>query len=418
MMKKLLFTLFALTSVLSFSQETINTMFYNLFRFPSSNPANREFILRDILDEYQPDLFMVCELETEVGADLILNTSLQNLPNFQRAVYHKNTSSTSDFIQNMVYFNTEKLELISQEIHPTNYRDIDQYSFRLNTQEAETEPIYLEVFVTHLKSSTGTANQQARLAMVEVFTQALEDLNPNSYVLFAGDFNLYTSSEPAYQKILSLENVIQMVDPINTPGSWNNNANFKHVHTQSTRVSNSGFGSGANAGASGGMDDRFDFIMMSNNFNTSSDFYYVEDTYKAYGNNGNCFDKSINSEDCSGEYSFELRDNLYWMSDHTPVVMQFETTQTFLSKPVYVQKPMMWFNSPNYGSSYIELGINQQQLNSEAKNIYIYNLLGQKVRSITIGEQENILLDISGLSNGIYLIKTDSNTEVLKFIKQ
>jgi endonuclease/exonuclease/phosphatase family metal-dependent hydrolase len=418
MMKKLLFTLFALTSVLSFSQETINTMFYNLFRFPSSNPANREFILRDILDEYQPDLFMVCELETEVGADLILNTSLQNLPNFQRAVYHKNTSSTSDFIQNMVYFNTEKLELISQEIHPTNYRDIDQYSFRLNTQEAETEPIYLEVFVTHLKSSTGTANQQARLAMVEVFTQALEDLNPNSYVLFAGDFNLYTSSEPAYQKILSLENAIQMVDPINTPGSWNNNANFKHVHTQSTRLSNSGFGSGANAGASGGMDDRFDFIMMSNNFNTSSDFYYVEDTYKAYGNNGNCFDKSINSEDCSGEYSFELRDDLYWMSDHTPVVMQFETTQTFLSTPVYVQKPMMWFNSPNYGSSYIELGINQQQLNSEAKNIYIYNLLGQKVRSITIGEQENILLDISGLSNGIYLIKTDSNTEVLKFIKQ
>src|SRR5690606_30868090 len=204
------------------------------------------------LDEYQPDLFMVCELETEVGADLILNTSLQNLPNFQRAVYHKNTSSTSDFIQNMVYYNTEKLELISQEIHPTNYRDIDQYSFRLNTQEAETEPIYLEVFVTHLKSSTGTANQQARLAMVEVFTQALEDLNPNSYVLFAGDFNLYTSSEPAYQKILSLENAIQMVDPINTPGSWNNNANFKHVHTQSTRLSNSGFGSGANAGASGG----------------------------------------------------------------------------------------------------------------------------------------------------------------------
>lgn len=416
MMKKLLFALFALTSVLSFSQETINTMFYNIFRFPSSNPANREFILRDILDEYQPDLFMVCELETEVGADLILNTSLQNFPNFQRAVYHKNTSSTSDFIQNMVFFNTKKLALISQQIHPTNYRDINQYTFKLNTVESETEPIYLEVFVTHLKSSTGTANQQARLGMVEVFTQALEALDPNSYVLFAGDFNIYTSSEPAYQKILSLDNAIQMVDPINTPGSWNNNANFTHVHTQSTRLSNSGFGSGANAGASGGMDDRFDFIMMSNNFNTSSEFYYVEDTYKAYGNNGNCFDKSINSEDCSGEYSFELRDNLYWMSDHTPVVMQFETTQTFLSKPVYVQKPMMWFNSPNYGSSYIELGINPQQLNSE--NIYIYNLLGQKIRSITIGEQENILLDISGLSNGMYLIKTDRNTEVLKFIKQ
>src|SRR5690606_25688432 len=135
-----------------------------------------------------------------------------------------------------------------------------------------------------------------------------------------------------------------------------------------------------------------------------------------YGNNGNCFDQSINSEDCSGEYSFELRDDLYWMSDHTPVVMQFETTQTFLSKPVYVQKPMMWFNSPNYGSSYIELGINSQQLNSE--NIYTYNILGQKVRSVVNGEQDNILLDISRILNRMYLIKADRNTEVLKFIKQ
>src|SRR5690606_29040411 len=189
MMKKLLFVLFAFTSVLSFSQETLNTMFYNIFRFPSSNPANRELILRDILDEYQPDLFMVCELETEIGADLILNTSLQNLPSFQRADYFTNTSSNTDFLQNMVFFNSKKLELIGQQIHQTNYRDINQYTFRLNTQEANSNPIYLEVFVAHLKSSTGTANQQLRLAMVEVFTEALEDLDPNSYVLFAGDFN-------------------------------------------------------------------------------------------------------------------------------------------------------------------------------------------------------------------------------------
>src|SRR5690606_8627286 len=133
MMRKLFFTLFALISVCGFAQVTLNTMFYNIFRFPSSNPANRELILRDILDEYQPDLFMVCELETEIGADLILNTSLQNFPNFQRAVYYKNTSSSSVFIQNMVYFNTEKLQLISHETLPTYYRYINQYTFKLNT---------------------------------------------------------------------------------------------------------------------------------------------------------------------------------------------------------------------------------------------------------------------------------------------
>lgn len=253
-----------------FAQETINAMTYNLFYFPSSLPANRELILRDILDEYQPDLFMVCELETEVGADLILNSSLANQSaTFSRAVFYPDTSSSSTSLQNMVFFNTEKLVLINQQILPTDYRDISQYTFRLNTLEQDTNPIHLEVFVAHLKSSTGTANQQARLAMVEVFTNALETItNPNSYVLFTGDFNLYTSSEPAYQKIISLDNAIRMIDPINAVGSWHDNANFQYLHTQCTRVSNSGFGGGQASGASGGMDDRFDFIMMSQNFNT------------------------------------------------------------------------------------------------------------------------------------------------------
>src|SRR5690554_111340 len=419
-MKNLLLALLLLVSCYGFSQETINTMFYNIFRFPSSPPANRELILREILDEYQPDLFIVCELETETGTDLILNTSLANQSDaFERAIFYSNTSSSTDFLQNMVFFNTQKLILEMQQIHQTAYRDINQYTFRLNTDQSATTPIYIEVFVAHLKSSTGTANQQARLAMVETFTDALENvITPDAHVLFAGDFNFYTASEPGYQKILSTDNAIVMVDPINAPGSWQDNNNFKHIHTQSTRVSNSGFGVGAGAGASGGMDDRFDFIMMSENFNTSTDLYYVDGTYKAYGNNGDCLNKSINDTDCTGDFSFELRDNLYWMSDHTPVVMQFETTQTFLSQPVFDKKPLVWFNSANHSSETIDLGINLKQISTETKNIYIYNLLGQKIQTVPLNQNPYIQLNISSFSSGIYLIRMDNSTEVLKFIKK
>lgn len=395
-------------------------MVYNVFRFPSAPPANREIILKEILNDYNPDLFIVCELESEDGADLILNTSLaEQEDDFDRAVFYSNTSSTTDFIQNMVFFNTRKLILLDQEIHQTAYRDINQYSFKLNTEEADTQPIYLEVFAAHLKSSTGTANQQARLAMVEVFAMALEYItNPNTYVLFAGDFNFYTSSEPDYQKILSEDNAILMIDPIDASGSWHDSNNFKDIHTQSTRVSNSGFGSGAGAGASGGMDDRFDFIMMSENFTTSSDFFYIQDTYKAYGNNGNCLNSDINSQDCSGDFSFDLRDNLYWMSDHTPVVMQFETSQTFLSKPMYEKKPLVWFNSPNIGTDFIELGINTQEITSESKNIYIYNLLGQQVEVISIDDSPFIRWDINSYSSGLYIIRIENSNELLKFIRR
>ncbi len=419
-MKNLLFALLLLISCYGFSQETINTMFYNVFRFPSSAPANREILFREILDEYQPDLLMICELETEEGANLILNTSLANQSDtFDRAVFYSNTSSSTDFLQNMVFFNTRKLILEMQQIHQTAYRDINQYTFRLNTEESETQPVYIEVFVAHLKSSTGTANQQARLAMVEVFTDALENLiAPDAHVLFAGDFNFYTATEPGYQKILSSDNAVLMIDPINSGGSWQDNNNFKHVHTQSTRLSNSGFGTGAGAGASGGMDDRFDFIMMSQNFNTSTNLHYVDGTYKAYGNNGNCLNKSINDPDCSGDFSFELRDNLYWMSDHTPVVMQFETNQTFLSQPVFEKRPLIWFNSPNYTSHYIEVGLNNEDIHSETKNLYIYNLLGQKIQTIPINNNPEIRIDINNFSNGLYLIRMDGNTEILKFLKK
>src|SRR5690554_3270073 len=419
-MKRILPVFLFFIGFIGFSQETLNAMFYNLFRFPSAPPANRELILKEILNEYQPDLFMVCELETENGADLILDISLADQPDvFDRAVFYPNTSSSTDFIQNLVFFNTRKLTLVNQQIHPAPYRDINQYSFILNTEEAETAPIHLEVFVAHLKSSTGTTNQQARLEMVEVFAMALEYLtNPNTYVLFAGDFNFYTSSEPGYQKILSEDNAILMIDPIDTPGSWHDSNNLKHIHTQCTRVSNSGFGTGAGAGASGGMDDRFDFIMMSENFTTSSDFFYIQDTYKAYGNNGNCLNSDINSQDCSGDFSFDLRDNLYWMSDHTPVVMQFETSQTFLSKPMYEKKPLVWFNSPNIGTDFIELGINTQEITSESKNIYIYNLLGQQVEVISIDDSPFIRWDINSYSSGLYIIRIENSNELLKFIRR
>ncbi len=416
-MKKTFLFLVLIVSFSSFSQETINAMTYNLFYFPSAPPANRDLLLRDILDQYQPDIFMVCELETEAGADMILNTSLGNqTATFDRAMFN---SASSSNLQNMVFFNTEKLVLLNQQNLPTIYRDINQYTFRLNTLEQDTQPIYLEVFIAHLKSSTGTANQQSRLAMVEVFTEALENItNPNTYVLFTGDFNFYTANEPAYQKIISLDNAITMVDPINAVGSWHDNTNFQYAHTQSTRISNTGFGGGQASGASGGMDDRFDFIMMSENFNSSSDFYYVENTYKAYGNNGNCFDNDVSSPDCSGEYSLELRNDLYWMSDHLPVVMQFATNQSFLAKPTYEKKPLYWFNSHNNTQEYIDLGINIDEIGSGIKQLYIYNLLGQTVQTVNLNQHNSIRIDVSMYPSGIYFIKSNQNTEVLKFIKK
>ncbi|MBA5793764.1 T9SS type A sorting domain-containing protein [Flavobacterium sp. xlx-214] len=415
-MRKIITFLFLVFSICASAQETLNTMFYNLFKFPNSLPQNRQLILRDILDEYKPDLFMVCELATENAANLILNTSLQNQTDlFARAAFTPDLTDLADPLQTMVFYNTRKLTLVGQQKLPTVYRDINQYSFKVNVDP--TNPIYLEVFVAHLKSSTGTAEQQMRLQMVQQVTQALQNLTqPNTYVLFAGDFNFYKSTEPGYQEILNPANAIKLIDPINTPGNWQNNAAFSPIHTQSTRVSNAGFGGGANSGASGGLDDRFDFIMMSENFSNSARFQYVSNTYKAYGNNGNCFDKDVKDPTCTGVFSQTLRNNLYNMSDHLPVVMQFLINEP-LKIPSFSTKQLMWFESSNVAESEVMIGIDDSKLNDNSQ-LLIYNQIGQLLQTINIDKQKSIVISTQKLASGIYFIKLNSNVSVLKFIKK
>ncbi|MGV0832553.1 hypothetical protein ACTS9D_10050 [Empedobacter brevis] len=416
-MKKIILSLFLILSVSLFSQETLNTMFYNVFKFPNSLPQNRQFILKNILDEYQPDLFMICELVSENGADLILNTSLQNQPDkFARALFVADSTNLDDPLQTMVFYNTRKLTLVNQQKIPTVYRDINQYSFQLNITSNDT--IRLEVFVAHLKSSTGPANRQIRLEMVQEVTKSLKKLTrPNTYVLFAGDFNFYNSSEPAYQEILNPTNAILMIDPLNAPGNWQNNPTFSYLHTQSTRVSNVGFGSGTNAGAGGGLDDRFDFIMMSENFKNSTRLSYVNESYKAYGNNGDCLDKDVKDPNCTGIYSQTLRTNLYNMSDHLPVVMKFKIHENLNTK-TFESKPFIWLQSSNITNDKIMIGIDKTQLNAQNNILFIYNSIGQFVQSVHINNQSNITIDCQGFTAGIYYIKPKQSNEILKFIKK
>ena len=326
MLKNILTFVFLIVSLGVNAQGTIKTMFYNLLEFPSAQPNNREQILMEILDEYEPDLFMICELESEFGADLILDTSLNDEGiNFLRAPFEPSQSGDPDH-QQILFYRKGMFTLEASEVISTQVRDINHYTLKLSTADQQTDPVFIEVFVTHLKSSQGSSNQNLRLDMVNQFTNRLETLDPNSFVIFSGDFNFYTASEPGYQELLDPTNAIVMVDPIDRPGSWNNNINFQDIHSQSTRISSGPFG----AGAGGGLDDRFDFITVSENMLSDPKLKYITDTYKSFGNNGNCFDNSINSTDCSGGFSQELRELLYNMSDHLPIVMDLETNKEII----------------------------------------------------------------------------------------
>ncbi|MBT8274317.1 MAG: hypothetical protein KJO77_10960, partial [Bacteroidia bacterium] len=47
-----------------FGQTTFKAMFYNVLNYPDQGPANRIDNLDVILLDFQPDIFMACEINT------------------------------------------------------------------------------------------------------------------------------------------------------------------------------------------------------------------------------------------------------------------------------------------------------------------------------------------------------------------
>lgn len=414
MFKKLLFFVLVSSVCQTFAQNTIKTMFYNLLEFPRYLPGDRSELLQDILDTYEPDIFMVCELQSQNGSDQVLNIGLNDEgANYSAAPFVLNQSSSDTDLQQMLYYRSSMFTLIYSEVIPTEVRDINRYVLRLNTEDQATDPVLIEAYVTHLKSSQGTANQNLRLDMVTEFTNQLANIDPESFVLFSGDFNLYRATEPAYVEALDPTNAIVMVDPINRPGSWSSNTSFQDIHTQSTRTSSGPFG----AGAGGGLDDRFDFILISENMQTNPKLRYIPDTYKAYGNNGNCYDQSINNTDCVGDFDQEIRDNIYNMSDHLPVVMELETNKEIVLGATEFEVVQSKIELENT-IAVTELRLNIAATISESVSFEIYNTLGQKVLTVPASTEKTRTIDVSHLTNGIYYLKNNlSLGNPIKFLK-
>jgi hypothetical protein len=247
--------------------------------------------------------------------------------------------------------------------------------------------------------------------MVEAFVNDTEQLEDDAFVLFAGDFNIYTSTEPAYLEILDQTNSVAMEDPIDTPGAWNNNEDFRAVHTQSTRTSSSGFG----GGAGGGLDDRFDFIMVSQNMMTNPNLQYKTDSYKAYGNNGNCYNNNINDINCGGVYNQIIRDALYNMSDHLPVVMELETDQEIVILEVPQQQLAQPFSLKRTLVSDV-LTIYAPQWDTQNDTFGVYNSLGQEILDFKINATTTAI-NIAQLAKGVYYITNKSSNQTLKFLK-
>jgi endonuclease/exonuclease/phosphatase family metal-dependent hydrolase len=162
----------------------------------------------------------------------------------------------------------------------------------------------LACYATHMKSSDGATDQQRRLLEANKVRDNANGLDtngpgtalpPGTPFLIGGDFNIQSSSQLAYQRMVGSEatNVGRFFDPIHSPGSWNNNCAFRFIHTQDPSTS-----------GQGGMDDRHDQILIGGILTDGPGFDYVGNSdltfstttwddpnhsYRCWGNDGsNC----------------------------------------------------------------------------------------------------------------------------------
>jgi len=392
-MKKHLLFIVCLVTVSSFSQDTLKVMYYNLLNFPGSTPL-RVDTLKTILHYDLPDVFVVNELQSNTGANSILNSALnQNGVGY----YQKTAFINGPDTDNGLFYNSNKLTLLSQQQIPTVLRDINEYVLYYNDPNlsAFSDTIYFYFYSLHLKAGQGEEVQRN----IEL-TTLKNYLNAKGYVenvFIGGDFNFYTSTEPGASTMITGFNVA-MQDPANAYGNWNNNYSFREYHTQSTRTADLGDGSW------GGLDDRFDFVFASTDvMDGTKGVSYIPDSYQAMGQDGLRFNNSINNP-TNTILPQNIATALMYMSDHLPVKLKLAVD--YITN--YIDESNLSFLNLfyNYQNNTFVLNKELQQF-----SFSLYNLSGQKVFETSQNYSSQIFIN-QQLNYGIYLWQIQTNGAV------
>ncbi|MCD4691247.1 choice-of-anchor D domain-containing protein [bacterium] len=287
---------------------------YNVLNFPGSTGAARLDDFRAVLEEIDPDVLVVQEMLSETGMNQILNDALNY---YTPGVYAAGPFVNGYDTDNALYYKIATVDYVSHQEISTALRNISEYVVRpagYTSSDAE-----IRVYSLHLKAGSGTDDKTKRLAEATILRNHMNALEAGSSFMVAGDYNIRASTEAAYQRLVgsAADNDGRVLDPINRPGTWHDSYTFRDIHTQSPRTT--AFG----GGATGGMDDRFDLILVSYALNDGEGLDYIPGTYTSYGNDGMHLNTAINSG-TNYAVSAAIADALHEAADHLPVYADFQ----------------------------------------------------------------------------------------------
>jgi endonuclease/exonuclease/phosphatase family metal-dependent hydrolase len=394
---------FALLFVSTAFADTLRVATYNSLNFRGEQDNDRIAYFRQVIDYLDPDVVAMQEIISESAVDYLLSFAFLPDEDDWAAAQFMDGPDTD----NILFYRTSKVQLVSQRAIDTDLRDITEYVLRPTAPDTS---LRIRVYSAHLKAGSTESDQQRRLSECNTLRQQLNQLPSGALFVMVGDFNLYTSDEDCYQLLLSPSPDPDgaLFDPIDRPGTWSNSAGFADIHTQSPRSSSFGGGSG------GGMDDRFDFILASGGLMDTTGTYVMPESYHAVGNDGQHFNQSINS---GTNYAVpdSVADALYYASDHLPVAVDIvlRSDQTAVTEPPVAQHFEFLHCYPNPFNSVLRVNV---VVSSPGTRLRVYNVLGQPVFDRPVetlfSTKQSVSLDFTGLATGVYIVQLHSPNSV------
>jgi hypothetical protein len=292
---------------------------WNILNFPGSAPSSRYSAYQQIIGFIGPDLMVAEEIDSTSngsGPTLFLNNVLNGLEpgQWDRSPFINGNDTDAN-----LFFKPAKFQFLGQWAF---YMDspILRYChvYRIRPVGYSSEATEIRLYVVHLKASMGFETQRGTEAAV--LRDSMNASPPGTHCFTMGDFNVYnkTSVEPAILRMTESQanNNGQCYDPLGLASivPWQDNPSIAVFHTQSPCSS----GTCAPGAATGGLDDRFDLILPTLNWNDGQAYELMPGSYVSVGNDGQHLNKNITDAPTIPEgASFAAA--LKAASDHLPV---------------------------------------------------------------------------------------------------
>ena len=362
------------------AQDTIKFMTYNILNYPDIN-TSRIAYLKTIVQHIKPDVFLVNEITQPVGATNIISQALnQNgISYYEKALY---VQSPDD--ENMLFYNTQKLGLVDQNTITTSLRDFNEYIlyYKEPGMNAQSDTVYFYVYAAHLKAGNTAADISQRGSETSVLKSYLSTRAYAENTVVTGDMNVTGSAQANLYDVVG-------------SGIWHANTFYKMHFTQSTRTV------AIDGGSTGGMDDRFDMILFSDDMQTGSKgAKYISGSYRAVGQDGLRLNSSL-IDPVNNSEPTNVINALYYMSDHLPVYMEVAVGGNVGVNEESIT-PLKVYPVPASDLLYVKV-------NAAVKSIDLIDLSG-RVLTLTPEISGDVMkIDVSAFATGSYMLRVETS---------